>query len=74
MHEMAELCSPECSRLRLWGRDSRSLVGVTESADGMFRVDKAARVSDQLVRLELVSVMQVLCVDRGAHLEYRYLF
>ena len=74
VHEMAELCSPECSKLRLWGEQSRSLDGVLESSDGMIHLDKTMRMTAQLVRLELVSIMQILCVDRGAHLEYRYLF
>ena len=74
VHEMAELTMHDRSCLRLWGTESRSLAGMVEASDGMLRLSKSMRTSSLLIRLEMVSVMQLLCEDRGTHLEYRYVF
>ena len=78
VQEMAEVLLPGGAVVRLWCSHRRSLEGVTEDADGMFRLakhaDKSCAACVLLVRLEKVCVTQLQCQDRNRVLHFRYLF
>ena len=72
--EMAEVVLPSGPCVRLWCTDRRSS-GIVEGVDGMIRIwkrDAATSACELLVRLETVSMVALLCCDRGPHLEFRY--
>jgi hypothetical protein len=72
--EMAEVVLPSGPCVRLWCTDRRSS-GIVEGVDGMIRIWKqgaATSACELLVRLETVSMVALLCCDRGPHLEFRY--
>ena len=75
VQELAEVVLPRGSYIRMWCTHRQS-TGVTEGADAMMRLSKKDACSagcTLLVRLEQVSITQLLCEDRGDHLEFRYL-
>ena len=75
VQEMAEVVLPDGPRIRLWCSHRTPLAGITEDADGMFRLAKRdTEACMLLVRLEVVSVTQLKCCERGDHREFRYVF
>lgn len=78
VQEMAEVMLPSGPRIRLWCIHRSVLTNITEGADAMIRVPHGNADSTAactlLVRLELVCVMQLECLDRGDHREFRYVF
>jgi hypothetical protein len=74
VEEMVEVVLSSGPSIRLWCSRRTALEGVTEGSDGMLRVPKPPTDSSIWVRLERASVCQLECCDRGAHLEFRYVF
>ena len=77
VQEMAEVVLPGGPKVRLWCTDRISLEGITEDADGMFRLKKpspTAAACTLLVRLETVCVTNLKCCERNGLLEFRYCY
>ena len=77
VREMAEVVLPGGPKVRLWCTDRISLEGITEDADGMFRLKKpspTAAACTLLVRLETVCVTNLKCCERNGLLEFRYCY
>ena len=74
VQEMADILRNEGSTVSLWCRDCHAQ-SVCEEIDGLIKVQKVQHPTSVHVQLVPgVALTELSCIDRGSHLEFRYVW